>query len=249
MITNKWVGDLNSKVYKGRSFQQPVDKRMGVIMESGLCVSEYFLDCLRTLQKGWLMSNEWKRFFIRKDRLPAQRRQKAGSLIEMMVAILCLELLLGGIVDSLMLCKRQGTSVQNNLIAASICQELMDAARDQTYATLANAAGNTVTLSGAQINSGTSGLLTGGIPYLPRPLVVDAGNNDYSSQTWDSDTGVGRNTFQGEVVQTITDLNTTPPTLSIVVTVRWPSEASGSDRSKWHNVTQSTIVSQAGIHN
>jgi hypothetical protein len=163
----------------------------------------------------------------------------------MMVAIVVISLLMIGVMDGMAKCREQGTAVQNQIIASNIAQELMDAARDQSWSRLISLAGTSITLTDNYINHGTGDLSQGGISYIPRPLLTDPAASTYSNQTWDTSTNSGRNVFRGRCTQTITNLGTTPPTLSIVINVTWPSETGG----QWKNLTQSTVISQAGIHN
>lgn len=136
--------------------------------------------------------------------------------------------------------KRQATAAQDQLIAANIAQELVDAARNQSWATL-NANLGTTNLTGQFINR-TQGTLNGGLTYMPRPVILDIANNTYTPQTYNAVVGSG-NLFHGSVNQTITAMNGS--TLNLKVVVTWPAENGGGN----HTLVQSTLISQAGIHN
>jgi prepilin-type N-terminal cleavage/methylation domain-containing protein len=174
----------------------------------------------------------------------AARTEEGFALVEMMVAIVVISLLMMGVMDGMAKCREQGSAVQNQIIAANIAQELMDAARDQSWSKLLASAG-TVNLAGNYLNHATGSLATGGISYIPRPLLTDPATTTYSNQTWDTTSNSGKNIFRGSVTQTITDLGTVPDTISIVINVSWPSETGGTAKQ----LTQSTVISQSGIHN
>lgn len=146
-----------------------------------------------------------------------------------------------GILDAMALCRRGSTATQNQMIASAIAQELVDIARNQSYATLRLPQNANVTLSGDYINRTSGSTLSSGLSYLNRPLVIDASNNNYSIKTWDPVAQAG-NVFHGTVNQTIRDLGNNSVVLSITIT--WPSEQGGGDRQ----LIQSTVISQNGIH-
>lgn len=164
-------------------------------------------------------------------------RSKAFALVEMLVSIVVLTILLTAIMDSLSLCKRSTTAVQNQIIAANIAQELMDLIRNQSWATITANTGS-VTLSGNAINR-TSGALTQ-LTYMPRPLVQDQSLNTYTEAS-------RNNLFRGSVTQTISAATGNAPnrTCTVSITVTWPSEHGGGVKT----LTQSTLISELGIHN
>lgn len=165
-------------------------------------------------------------------------RPKLGfALVEMLVSIVVLSLLMIGIMDALALTKRSTTAVQNQIIAANIAQEMMDVIRNQTWNTIIANAG-TVNLTGESVNR-TAGSVSG-LTYMPRPLVQDQVANTYSS-------GARSNLFRGSVTQTVSQPQGTSPnrTVNVVITVTWPGEHGGGQKS----LTQSTMISEAGIHN
>lgn len=163
----------------------------------------------------------------------------------MLVAIVVLSFLMIGIMDAMALTRRTSTSLQNQVIATSIAQELLDSARNQTWATLQGAIGTTV-LSGNDINR-SSGTLSGGsgnVSYIRRALVLDQ-SNTYDSNTWSGSAG---NLFGGglsntTVTQTIQDIGDNA--LNIRVQVQWPAENGPGVKS----LILSTIISESGIHN
>ncbi|MBX9571109.1 MAG: type II secretion system GspH family protein [Candidatus Obscuribacterales bacterium] len=165
------------------------------------------------------------------------RLQRGIALVEMLVSIVVLSFLMIGIMDALSLTRRSATAVQNQIVAANIAQEMMDVIRNQNWNTIVAAAG-TVTLSGENINR-TAGS-TSGLTYMPRPLVQDQVANNYSN-------GSRQNLFRGSVTQTISQPQGTTPnqTINVVITVSWPGENGGGRKS----LTQSTMISEAGIHN
>ncbi len=169
------------------------------------------------------------------------RNSRGFALVEMMVSVLVISFLMIGILDAMALCRRGSTATQNQMIASAIAQELVDIARNQSYATLRLPQNANVTLSGDYINRTSGSTLSSGLSYLNRPLVIDASNNNYSIKTWDPVAQAG-NVFHGTVNQTIRDLGNNSVVLSITIT--WPSEQGGGDRQ----LIQSTVISQNGIH-
>lgn len=163
--------------------------------------------------------------------------EKGIALVEMMVAVLVVSVLMTAVIDALMLSRRSATYMQNQLIAANIAQEVCDAARNQTYATLVAAKGS-YTLTDGYIN-GSGG--AGGVPFISRPLVLNPTTLNYSPQTWQN--GQGKNVFHGQATVTISDMAVNPPALQVQVTVSWPEGG-----SQLRTITQSTVISQNGIH-
>lgn len=239
----KVTGDGFQKFQKRISSRHPVVKRKSEIMESSVSRWRIFKPPMKKNNIHNVSSG--KKFFlpvIFRERTEAACRSSLGfALVEMMIAVVVISFLMIGIMDAMALCQRGATATQNQMIASAIAQELVDIARNQTYATLTLAQNANVTLSGDYINRVSGNPLSSGLTYLNRPLVLDTTTNTYTSSTWDPLAQSG-NIFHGTVNQRITDLGN--KSVSLVITINWPSEQAGGQRQ----LIQSTVISQNGIH-
>lgn len=234
---------IATKNSKRMSSRRLVVKRKSEIMESSVSRSLIFNPPMKKIAiynvssgKNFLLPD-----FSRRRFKGACRNSLGFALVEMMIAVVVISFLMIGIMDAMALCRRGATATQNQMIASAIAQELVDIARNQSYATLTLPQNANVTLSGDYVNRISGSSLNGGLTYLNRPLVLDTTTNTYTTKTWDPVAQAG-NIFHGTVNQKISDLGNN--SVSLVITINWPSEQAGGQRQ----LIQSTVISQNGIH-
>jgi hypothetical protein len=136
----------------------------------------------------------------------------------------------GFLIDDISQIHRFSTTGEKQLVAAAIAQEVIDNARDTSYAalqTLVPSSPHTL-----PINSGDGSL----DPAFPRPLVLDL-----TSLTW---TTASRNSrFYGTVTESVSYSPLVANTLQVIVKVQW-TEDGGMSKS----YQLSTLISQYGVH-
>lgn len=160
-----------------------------------------------------------------------QRNEKGIQLVELLVALVLSSFFSIALYDSLALGMRATTTAKKNLIAANIAQQVLDDARNQSWASLIALPTNTTLPINASLNSTTLGM------NPTRPLLV---NTDlaYTSESVAADSGFDN--------ATCTRVISTPSanTRRVFVSVSW-NDAGGA--LKTHTVQ--TNISVNGIHN
>lgn len=160
-----------------------------------------------------------------------QRNEQGIQLVELLVAIVLAMFFSIALYDSLSLALRSSTTAKKNLLAANLAQQVLDDARNQSWATLIALPTNTTLPINASSNSTTLGA------NPSRPLLVNT-DLSYSSASVASDSGFNNATC----TRVITSPSAT--TRRVVVTVSWQDGAGGV---KTHQVQ--TNISVNGIHN
>lgn len=166
------------------------------------------------------------------------RSQSGIYLVELLVAVFISSLLAAALAENMSETLRLTSSGQNQIIAAAIGQELVDNARNTSYASLCTMAGNTYTLN---VNSSNSGN-----PVSSRPLMMDLTGLDW---TQDAE----NNQFDGTVSETLSNAgwgNYTDPILgSIPNGIRVDILINWNERQMPKTYSLSTYISRNGIHN
>lgn len=162
------------------------------------------------------------------------RADDGNLLVEMVVGVLVSSIFAGAIVQSM----AQGMSVtsgaQNQVLVASMAQEVTDAARNLPFSTLAGYAG-TYPLT-VQLSAG--GSIT--CPPYPRPLLLDQNSFSYGASQYGS--GAVSNTLNGNTCNaTETIVNNMDNTVTVTVTINW------RDSTGPHTYSSSTRIAQNGI--
>lgn len=160
-----------------------------------------------------------------------RRNERGIQLVELLVAMVLAAFFSLALYDSLALGMRATTTAKKNLIAANIAQQVLDDARNQSWASLIALPAST----SLPINGSLSSTTMGANPS--RPLLVNTDLN-YHSASVAADSGFDNATC----VRTISSPSAN--TRRIVVTVSW-NDAGGA--IKTHSVQ--TNISVNGIHN
>lgn len=158
------------------------------------------------------------------NRRLAGRGEEGFQLVELLVALGIVTILMAGILNSMTAVMRSTTVTQNQVIAAAIAQEVMDHARHCRWNDLT--AGN-YTLMLNRFSAGTTGPA-----FMNRPLLLDAVNNRYANETYNSTTSTKGNVFAGDsATATVTITNITADEKQLVLTVSWPGEHGGGNKT------------------
>ena len=126
------------------------------------------------------------------------------------------------------------SGAQNQVLAASMAQEVLDAARNLPFATLAGYEG-TYALTVQLQNGGTVNC-----PPYPRPLLLDQNSFAYGSSQF------GTKAIYNTLTSTMCDasetiVNNGDNTCTVTVVVNW------RDSTGPHSFTSSTLIAQNGI--
>lgn len=164
------------------------------------------------------------------------KRSRSGmQLIELVFAVGLSGFLTAVLGASIAQLVRQATVTQNQLVASTIAQEVLDRLRATKFDNLSTVPpGQQDVVVNADISSPTSDVT------LHRPLMIDAKN-----LTWKGSSGVGQiptNQFRGKVQITVSDFPDAGDTKTIDVTVTW-SDSSGSG----HSLTRHAIIHRFGV--
>jgi hypothetical protein len=150
-------------------------------------------------------------------------------LIEFLVALVVSTMIAGFLIDDISQIHRFSTKGEKQIIAAAIAQEVIDSARDTSYANLQALKTRTHILP---INSGDGNI----DPAFPRPLLLDLQN-----LTWTNASQANR--FFGLVTERIEDFALVPNTVKVTVTVEWKEDG---DMARSYKVE--TLISEYGVH-
>lgn len=160
-----------------------------------------------------------------------QRNENGIQLVELLVAIVLATFFSIALYDSLALGMRATTTAKKNLLAANIAQQVLDDARNQSWASLIALPASTNLPINASLNSTTLGA------NPTRPLLVNT-DLTYTSASVAADSGFNNATC----TRVISSPNAN--TRRVVVTVSW---ADSGGAIKTHSVQ--TNISVNGIHN
>lgn len=163
-------------------------------------------------------------------------------LVELLVAVFISSLLAAALAENMSETLRLTNSGQNQIIAAAIGQELVDNARNTSYAqgnpNLCGMIGNTYTLN---VNSSNAGN-----PVSSRPLMMDLTSLDWSQDA-------ENNKFTGTVTESLSNANwgsftdpilgSIPNGIRVDITVTW------NEVRMPKTYSLSTFISRNGIHN
>lgn len=159
------------------------------------------------------------------------RNENGAGIVDIMFAVIIAMLISAAVVSGMSQLHRASSASQNQVIAAAIGQEVLDAARNLPFDTLSNYRGTHTLLVNADGNEE-------GPPIYPRPLMQDR------AALWWS-TKAARNDFDGEVLETVSN-GPLPDTLMVTVTVSWRENS--NDANKRRRLQLSTLISRLGIH-
>ena len=164
----------------------------------------------------------------------ALRNRNGNSLVEMIVGVLVSSIFAAAVVQSM----SQGLSVtsgaQNQVLASSMAQEVLDAARNLPYATLASYAGTHNLV--VQLPQGG----TIDCPPYPRALLQDNSNFTYGTSQYGSQALTNcLNSDTCNATELIT--NNGDNTCTVTVTINW------RDSTGNHTYAVSTRIAQNGI--
>lgn len=178
--------------------------------------------------------------------IPERRngRNEAGfQLIETVIALGIVSVVMAGILDGLALTYRSATTTQNQVVATTILQGMIDDIRNSKWSTINGLVGSTLTSSSGQIVLvRTNGSQTGSLIH-PRPLLCDCAAANYTPEAQTSLTVWNINTPNcAQVEETFTQSE--PGVVRVDIAINWPGEAGGR-----RHLTAATCVSQYGIHN
>lgn len=162
---------------------------------------------------------------------PHHRSERGIYLVELLVAMVLAAFFSIALYDSLALAMRATTTAKKNLLAANIAQQVLDDARNQSWASLIALPANTSLPINGSLNSTTMGA------NPSRPLLVNTDLN-YTTASVAADSGFNNATC----LRTISSPSAN--TRRIVVTVSW-TDSGGA--LKTHSVQ--TNISVNGIHN
>ena len=204
-----------------------------------------FQSCGSTEESQILQNRVCSRLSRRKRRM---RNDCGWQLIEMLVAISCLTFFIGMALDGLAQAHQQGLGIQHQVIAAAMCQELFDMARNQSWLTLSGAADGQFHPVGVNLMSGGS-LPVNSPAYLTRPLqlngksltYVAAGNNQFPNTLSDGVTA----TVQQKIDSNLTDGTLAASQVRVTVRVQWNSETAGGAKQ----LLMDTVIYEFGIVN
>lgn len=164
----------------------------------------------------------------------AHRNRNGNSLVEMIVGVLVSSIFAAAVVQSM----SQGMSVtsgaQNQALASSMAQEVLDAARNLPYATLSGYTGTWPLV--VQLPQGGSI----SCPPYPRPLLQDNDNFTYGTSQYGSQALTNcLNSNTCDATEVIT--NNGDNTCTVTVTINW------RDSTGRHTYSVSTRIAQNGI--
>ncbi len=159
----------------------------------------------------------------------ACRSDSGVYLIEFLVALIVSTMIAGILIDDISQIHRFSTKGEKQLVAAAIAQEVIDSARDTSYANLQALKSRVHTLP---INTGDGNIDAA----FPRPLLLDL-----QELTWTDASKVNR--FFGQVTERIEDFAPVPNTLKVTVTVEWREDGNVARSYKVE-----TLISEYGVH-
>lgn len=165
----------------------------------------------------------------------ALRNRNGNSLVEMIVGVLVSSIFAAAVVQSMSQGLSLTSGAQNQVVASSMAQEVLDAARNLPYATLSGYTGTwPLTVQLAEGGSPVS------CPPYPRPLLLDNSNFTYGSSQYGGQ--ALSNTLSAANCNATEDIvNNGDNTCTVTVTVNW------SDSTGNHTFAVSTRIAQNGI--
>lgn len=180
---------------------------------------------------------------------PTHRRSGTGrndqgfQLVESLVAVLVLSLFLAGVMNGLANMHQQTTAPQNQALAFTMCQELFDTARNQTFNNLLASADGA--WHQVLVNRQVSGETAAGQPaYIPGPLMLDLSGGNGASFTSQGQANLFRGTVEQKLDSPATDGNLGSGQLRLSIRVNWPAENSANAN---RTVQMSTLIYEHGI--
>jgi len=193
------------------------------------------------------------RFSIGSKNVGNSRRQRNSSgfqLVELLVAIAVSGMIITAITGSLMQMMNFASNGQNQLMACDIAQEVIDNARNMSFARLSNLCDQPQPIT-LLVNRKSAADSTDPYNAFPRPLGQDwvnmqyhlddaMGNSKTHSNRFHGDPGDGGLVQQNLSKQSVNG-NTT---VTVEVMVRWQDGRNGQ-----HTYRTSTLIADKGIHN
>lgn len=171
------------------------------------------------------------------------RKEQGFQLIEALVAVLVLSLFLANVMDGLAKMHQQTTAPQNQALALTMCQELFDAARNQTFSSLAGAADGA--WHQVLVNRTSPGQTAPGQPtYITSPLMLDLSAGNGASFSNQGQANLFRGTVEQRLDSSLTDGNLGAGQLRLSIRISWPIENSVAGN---RTVQMSTLIYQNGI--
>ena len=160
----------------------------------------------------------------------SERQEDGFLLIELLVAIVMSAFVAAALFDGYSTSLRGSVTAQQQITAATIVQEALDEARNQSWPNLQTlaAAGTPQNL---QVVASQSTMVSG------RPLAINT-DLSYASQ-YQASKGCA---FNGTVSRSFTSVNAT--TVQVTVSATWTPPGASSAKT----LTQSALITQNGIH-
>lgn len=160
-----------------------------------------------------------------------QHGEAGFSILEALVSILILSAFTAGLVDSLAQTEWFSCSSQNEVLAATMAQQIIDSTRNLDFATMSGL--NKAVPYTLLVNKTTTG--QSGPTFMPQALLIDS-----TSESWSS--AAQKNIFGGTVTEQF-DNGPATGTLTVTVTCSWTE----NDGPKIFQMK--TLVAANGIHN
>jgi Tfp pilus assembly protein PilV len=169
---------------------------------------------------------------LRRSRKTSLRNESGLYLIELLVALIFGAIITFALLSILSQSMRQSTTSENQLVASSIAQELLENTRNESYQFLSTIPAGQYTLLSNEDTSGQIG---------PAAVRTDPVGLDFVNLAWTNVKTKG-NEFKGTVLYQIQP-GSVANSLVITITVQW-SDSQSVNRT----ITTSTVVFQQGTN-
>lgn len=165
----------------------------------------------------------------------ARRSTYGNSLVEMVVGVLVSSIFAAAVVQSMSQGLSLTSGAQNQVVASSMAQEVLDAARNLPFATLTSYQGSWPLI--VQLQQGDGPI---NCPPYPRPLLLDNSNFTYGTSQYGSQAIT--NTLTANTCSATEDIvSNSDNTCTVTVTINW------RDSTGNHSYQVSTRIAQNGI--
>ncbi len=165
----------------------------------------------------------------------ALRNRNGNSLVEMIVGVLVSSIFAAAVAQGMSQGLSLTSGAQNQVMASSMAQEVLDAARNLPFATLVSYQGDWPLVVQASQGSGPVNC-----PPYPRPLLLDNDNFSYGASQYGS-AAVSNTLTANTCNATESIVNNGDNTCNVTVTINW-RDSTGS-----HTFTASTRIARNGI--